>query len=162
MAFSFGAALAVVSVDPDTGAVHVERYVGVYDAGRVINPLTLHGQLDGAAVQGIAGALFEEFSYDGEGQPLVTSFVDHLMPTCADVPSVESLVVEFPAPDNPLGVKGAGNPGIVGTYAALANAVARALDKRGRGVTRLPLEPMTVHGLLEDAATSRAGQEVSA
>jgi len=162
MAFSFGTALAVVSLDRDTGAVDVRRYVGAYDAGRVINPLTLHGQLDGAAVQGIAGALFEEFAYDGAGQPLVTSFIDHLMPTCADVPSVESLVVEFPAPDNPLGVKGAGNPGIVGTYAALANAVADALEEEGRNVTRLPLEPVTIQALLEEATISRAARQLTA
>jgi carbon-monoxide dehydrogenase large subunit len=153
MAFSFSAALARVAVDEETGRVCVREYVGAYDVGRAINPMTVRGQLEGAAVQGIAGALFEEFPYDEDGQPLATSFVDYLLPTCADVPEVESLVFEFPAPDNPLGVKGAGNPGIVSTYAAVANAVSDAL---GTEVTRLPLRPPAVRALIAEASTVRA------
>jgi carbon-monoxide dehydrogenase large subunit len=154
--FSFCASLAFVRVDRATGRVVVERYVGAYDVGRAINPLLVKGQLDGAAAQGLAGALFEEFVYDELGQPLSTTFEAYTLPTLAELPEVESLVFEYPSETNPLGAKGAGGPGIICSHAALANAVADALAAHGVAVTRLPLTPGNVRELI------RAGTQVGA
>jgi carbon-monoxide dehydrogenase large subunit len=148
---SFCTSLALVAVDRATGKVTIERYVGVYDVGRTINPLLVKGQLDGATAQGLAGALLEEFVYDEQGQPLSTSFMDYLLPTLSELPEVESLWFEYPDENNPLGVKGAGGNGIIGAPAALANAVADALARDGVVVTRLPLTPHNVRALIREA-----------
>ncbi len=154
--FSMGGALALVEVDPDTGAPSVLRCVVACDVGRAVNPLVVEGQVVGAAVQGLAGALFENLPFDGDGQPLATSFVDYWMPTAADVPTVDAVVLELqrqgPGAANPLAVKGAGEAGIVGVGAALANAVADALGGRDTVLARLPLLPETVR-LLGGGAT---------
>lgn len=130
--YAMGAALAVVSVDPGTAGVTVQRCVIVADSGRTINPLVGDGQIVGAAAQGVSGALLEEFAYDPEGQPLSTSFMDYCMATAAEVPEVEPIVLELAdlheEPSNPLGAHGLGEIGIIGVPAAIANAVADALD----------------------------------
>jgi carbon-monoxide dehydrogenase large subunit len=144
---SFGCNLALVSVQPDTGKVKVLRLVVAYDVGRVVNPMLLGGQLAGAAAQGIAGALFEELVYSEEGHPLSTSFMDYLMPTLAELPDVQTIILEYPVDGNPLGLKGGGEGGINGTPAAIGNAVADAL---GVAVTRLPLTPNAVRGLMRE------------
>ena len=153
--FSMGAALAVVRVDPETGGVVVERCVLACDVGRAINPLIVDAQLVGAAAQGIAGVLLEELPYDGDGQPLATSLMDYCLPTAAEVPPIETIVLELPQhreeSATPLGVKGAGEGGIVGIGAAVANAVADALGDQGADVDRLPLKPDAVHALLSAA-----------
>jgi carbon-monoxide dehydrogenase large subunit len=146
--YDFCASVAYVAVDRSTGKVTVRRYVGAYDVGHAVNPLIVEGQLDGAAAQGIAGVLFEESPYDEDGQPLAGSFMDYVMPTCAELPAVESLIYEFPSQSNPLGIKGAGNPGIITTHGAIANAVADALGPAGRKLTSLPLRPGRVRELL--------------
>src|SRR5207248_6124852 len=148
---SFCTSLALVSADRATGRVTIERYVGVYDVGRTINPLLVKGQLDGATAQGLAGAMLEEFVYDEQGQPLSTSFMDYLLPTLSELPDVESHWFEYPDENNPLGVKGAGGNGIIGAQAALANAVADALAQDGVVLTRLPLTPNNVRVLLREA-----------
>jgi carbon-monoxide dehydrogenase large subunit len=145
--YAFNAAVAVVSVNRPSGKVTVEHYTGAYDVGRAVNPLILAGQLDGAAAQGIAGALLEQCAYSDNGQPLSTSFLDYLLPTCAEMPEIESLVFEYPS-RNPLGVKGGGNTGIVPTHAALANAVADAIGPAGRRLTGLPLRANAVRALI--------------
>jgi aerobic carbon-monoxide dehydrogenase large subunit len=147
LSYSFGANLALVSVDAETGQVRVERYVVAYDVGRAVNPAALRGQLAGAAAQGIAAALFEELHFDEWGQPLSPSFVDYLMPTAAELPPVDVLVIEHPTPANPLGVKGGGEGGMAGTLGTVANAVADALGEPG-AVTTLPLTPARVASLL--------------
>lgn len=147
LSYSFGANLALVSVDRDTGRVHVERYVVAYDVGRAVSPAALRGQLAGAAAQGIAAALYEELRFDEWGQPLSPSFVDYLMPTAAELPPVDVLVIELPTPANPLGVKGGGEGGMAGTLGTVANAVADALGEPG-SVTTLPLTPAHVASLL--------------
>jgi carbon-monoxide dehydrogenase large subunit len=154
---SFCTSLAVVSVDRATGKVTVERYVGVYDVGRTINPLLVRGQLDGATAQGLSGALLEEFVYDEQGQPLSTSFMDYLLATVAELPEVESFWFEYPDVNNPLGVKGAGGNGIIGAQAALANAVADALGADGVEITRLPLTPNNVRAMLREARRHAVG-----
>ena len=149
MNYPYGVHFALVAIDRDTCEIKVERYVVAYDVGRAINPMLVEGQIVGAAVQGIGGALFEEFRYDGEGQPLVTSFADYLMPTMMDVPFVEALVTEdAPSPINPLGVKGAGEGGINAVGAALASAVDDALQQPG-SVTRLPITPERLFAMLQ-------------
>jgi aerobic carbon-monoxide dehydrogenase large subunit len=146
--FSFGAALSVVNVDNATGKVRVERHIVLHDVGRAVNPALLRAQLAGAAAQGIGAALLEELAYDEHGQPLSTSFADYLMPTAAELPDTEVIVVEHPTPSNPLGVKGAGESGMVATPAAIANAVADALGPSGHFLKRLPLTPRRVRPLL--------------
>ncbi len=137
--FPYGVHIAIVEVDRQTGFVEIKKYLVAQDVGRVINPMLVEGQMVGAAVQGIGGALFEEFVYGTDGQPLATSFMDYLIPTAMEVPNVELLLTEdAPSPLNPLGVKGAGEGGIVAVGGAIANAVSDAL---GAEVTRLPLKP---------------------
>ncbi|MFI6833627.1 xanthine dehydrogenase family protein molybdopterin-binding subunit [Kribbella sp. NPDC050241] len=138
--YSFGAALSMVSVDRETGRVKVLKHVVLHDVGRAVNPALLRGQLAGAASQGIGGALFEELMFDEQGQPLSTSFADYLLPTAGELPEIEVIVVEEPVDSNPLGVKGGGESGMVGTPAAIANAVADAL---GVGTSALPDTPLT-------------------
>lgn len=152
--FSFGAALSMVSVEPETGRVRVLRHAVLHDVGRAVNPALLHGQLVGAAAQGIGGALFEELRFDELGQPLSTSFADYLLPTVGELPSIDVVVVEKPTPANPLGVKGGGESGMVGTPAAIANAVADALDV---GVDSLPALPLTPHRIREFLRSRAAG-----
>lgn len=149
----FGLALAVVRVDTGTGGVDVERIDVGYDIGRAIDPKRVEQQLVGAAVQGVGGALFEELAYDGDGQPLSTTFLDYLVPTAAEAPQVRTFVVESePAPGNPLGLKGAGEAGITPVGAIVANAVADALDLPGDVFTRLPIKPEDVASAAAEAA----------
>ena len=147
-AYPYGTHVAHVAVDAETGMIEILGYVVVEDVGRAINPLLLHGQAVGAAAQGIGGTILEELVYDENGQLLTTTLMDYLLPTSMDVPSIESVVLEeAPSPNNPLGVKGAGEGGIIATGAALANAVANALAPLGvEGVTELPLSPDRVLG----------------
>ncbi|HEU0337406.1 MAG TPA: molybdopterin cofactor-binding domain-containing protein, partial [Gaiellaceae bacterium] len=149
--FSFGAALSVVSLDCETGAVRAERHVVAHDVGRAVNPALLRGQLVGAAAQGIGAALLEELPYDETGQPLAVTLADYLLPTAAEVPEVETVVIEHPVAGNPLGVKGGGEAGMVTAPAAVANAVADALGDAGEAVARLPLTPQRVRGLASGA-----------
>jgi carbon-monoxide dehydrogenase large subunit len=152
--FSMGAALAVVELDPETGAVSVRRCVVACDVGRAVNPLIVEGQLVGAAAQGLGGVLLERLEYGSGGQPLVTSFMDYLMPTAAELPRIEALVLELSKPGsplaNPLGVKGAGEAGIIGVGAAVANAVADAIGGE-TVVAELPITPERVLNLMRRA-----------
>ncbi len=142
LTYSYGAHMAHVAVDPETGKVEVLRYVVVEDVGRCINPLLVHGQAVGGAAQGIGATILEELVYDDHGQLLAGTFMDYLLPTSTDVPPIDSIILETgPSPLNPLGVKGAGEGGIVATGAALANAVAHALAPLGVEVRELPLSP---------------------
>jgi CO/xanthine dehydrogenase Mo-binding subunit len=141
MTYPYGAHLALVVIDRETGQVSVERFAVVYDVGRAVNPLLVEGQLVGGVAQGVGGAILEEFKYDEQGQPLATSFVDYLLPTASEMPAVETVVLEAaPSPLNPLGVKGAGEGGITAAGAAIATAIDQALGRPGT-VTRLPVNP---------------------
>lgn len=152
--FTYGAHVAQVAVDPETGMVEVLRYLTVQDVGRCVNPLLVHGQTIGGAAQGIGGTILEELVYDENGQLLTTTFKDYLLPSSLDVPQIKSVVLEqAPSPLNPLGVKGAGEDGIIATGAALANAVAAALAPLGVEVRELPLSPDRVHGWIKEATT---------
>ena len=125
--YDFGIHAAVVRVDPDVGMPVVERLVVGFDVGRAINPMIVEGQLYGAAAQGIGGILFEKLHHDEDGNPMVTSLMDYLLPTAAEVPYITIIADQSePAHSNPLGVKGAGEGGITGVAAAVANATAHA------------------------------------
>jgi carbon-monoxide dehydrogenase large subunit len=142
LTYTYGTHVAHVAVDPETGKVEVLRYVVVEDIGRCINPLIVHGQTVGAAVQGIGATLLEELVYADNGQLLSGTLMDYTLPTSTDAPPIDSVILEeAPSPLNPLGVKGDGEGGIVATGAALANAVSHALASLGIQVTELPLSP---------------------
>jgi aerobic carbon-monoxide dehydrogenase large subunit len=154
LTYSYGAHVAHVAVDPETGKVEVRRYVVVEDIGRCINPLIVHGQTVGAAVQGIGATILEELVYGDNGQLLSGTFMDYTLPTSTDAPPIDSIILEeAPSPLNPLGVKGAGEGGIVATGAALANAVSHALASLGIQVTELPLSPDRIRGWIRASTT---------
>jgi aerobic carbon-monoxide dehydrogenase large subunit len=150
--YSYGAHAAHVAVDPKTGQVELVDYVAVEDVGRIINPLTLHGQTVGAVVQGLGGALLEQFIYDDDGQLLTGSLADYLMPTASDFPRIRAVALEEkPAPHNPLGAKGAGEGGIIPVGGVMANAVAAALASLGVQPRELPLSPPRVWQLIKNS-----------
>ncbi len=132
---------AFVEVDVATGAVKILRYVVLHDCGRMINPLIVRGQVIGALVQGIGGSILEDLVYDDDGNPLVTTMQDYVLPRMHDVPDIEILHMESPSPLNPLGVKGAGEAGTLGPPAALAAAVEDALAPFGVRINSTPLSP---------------------
>jgi aerobic carbon-monoxide dehydrogenase large subunit len=125
--FSFGAYVAGVDVDRETGEVEIVKIVGVDDCGRVINPLLAEGQVVGAIAQGVGECLHEYVGYDEYGTPLAVNLYDYHLPTAQAVPPIVSALRETPSPLNPLGAKGVGEGGSIGTPAAVANAVADAL-----------------------------------
>jgi carbon-monoxide dehydrogenase large subunit/6-hydroxypseudooxynicotine dehydrogenase subunit gamma len=148
--YPYGAHIAQVRVDPDTGAVTVEQFVLAYDVGRAINPMLVTGQLVGGVAQGLGGALLEEFRYDATGQPLALTFADYLLPSAREVPPVKVLITEdAPSPHNPLGVKGAGEGGVAAAGAAIAAAIDDALGRPGL-ITRLPVTPQKLKALLNE------------
>jgi aerobic carbon-monoxide dehydrogenase large subunit len=144
MTYPYGVHAVAVSVDENTGAVTVLRYLVAYEVGRAVNPMLVEGQLRGGVAQGIGGALLEEFRYDADGQPQSVSFMDYRMPTAAEIPRIDILLSQqHPSPGNPLGVMGAGEGGINAAGAAIANAVRDALGISG-AIASLPLTPATV------------------
>jgi aerobic carbon-monoxide dehydrogenase large subunit len=151
--YSYGAHAAHVAVDPKTGHVELIDYVAVEDVGRIINPLTLHGQAVGAIVQGLGGVFLENFVYDENGQMLAGSFADYLLPGADDFPNVRVVALEErPSPNNPLGAKGAGEGGIIPVAGVIANAVAAALSTLGVSPRELPLSPAKVWELMQAAS----------
>jgi aerobic carbon-monoxide dehydrogenase large subunit len=150
--WAYGAHAAHVAVDPKTGAVALIDYVAVENCGRMINPLTLKGQLVGAVVQGLGGAFMEHLAYDENGQLLTGSLADYLIPTASDFPLVRGYVMEsHPSPISPLGAKGAGEGGIISVGGVIANAVADALSSLGVEPRDLPLSPSRVWQLVQGA-----------
>jgi aerobic carbon-monoxide dehydrogenase large subunit len=143
--YSYGAQAAHVAVDAKIGHVELIDYVVVQDAGRIINPLTLRGQVIGSLVQGLGGAFLEHLVYDEQGQLLTGSLADYLLPTASDFPNLRAFVMdEHPSPINPLGAKGAGEGGMVGAGGVIANAVANALQSFKPDLRELPLTPTRV------------------
>jgi carbon-monoxide dehydrogenase large subunit len=149
--WAYGSHAAHVSVDAKTGHVQLHDYVAVENCGRIINPLTLKGQLVGAVVQGLGGAFMEHLVYDEHSQLLTGSLADYLVPTASDFPIVRGIVMEsHPSPINPLGAKGAGEGGIIPVGGVIANAVADALSSFGVEPRDLPLSPSRVWQLVQD------------
>jgi 2-furoyl-CoA dehydrogenase large subunit len=135
-----------VEIDPVTYQVRVDHYVSMHDAGRILNPTIAEGQIRGAFAQGVAAALYEEFSYDEEGAFLSGTFADYLVPTVSEIPSVEILHMESPSPLTPLGAKGLAEGNCMSTPACIANAIADAL---GAADVPLPATPRRIHAMLE-------------
>jgi carbon-monoxide dehydrogenase large subunit/6-hydroxypseudooxynicotine dehydrogenase subunit gamma len=123
-----------------------------YDVGRAVNPMMIEGQLVGGCVQGLGGALYEEFVYDQNGEPLAATLADYLIPTLRDTPDIEVLLTEdAPSPHHPLGLKGAGEGGINGAGGVIAGAIDDALGMPG-AITRLPVTPQRLRELLRQTS----------
>ncbi|MDE0552985.1 MAG: xanthine dehydrogenase family protein molybdopterin-binding subunit [Candidatus Poribacteria bacterium] len=137
---ALAAQIAKVEVDPGTGRTRVLKLVASQDVGFAINPMAVEGQIEGGTVQGYAWAMMEEMQY-GDGGNINPGFVDYRVPTSADLPTVESVIVEVPAPNGPYGAKGVGEPPITPTLATMANAVKDAVGVR---ITELPIKPERV------------------
>ena len=148
MNYPYGIHFAVVRIDPDIGAVAVERYFVAYDIGKAVNPMLVEGQIAGGVAQGIGGALFEEFRYNARGEPICVTFADYTIPTAREIPPIDVLISEdAPSPLNSLGIKGAGEGGANAVGAAIAAAVDDALERPG-AVTELPVTPQRLRELL--------------
>jgi carbon-monoxide dehydrogenase large subunit len=151
MSYPYGIMGVVVRVDAETGGLAIERLWAAYDVGRAVNPMLIEAQIAGGALQGIGGALLEEFLYDAGGQPLAASFADYLMPGLDIAPPVDLLLTESaPSPLNPLGVKWAGEGGINAAGAAVAAAIDAALAMPG-AVDRLPVTSERLYRLARRA-----------
>ncbi|MEM2555624.1 MAG: molybdopterin cofactor-binding domain-containing protein, partial [Candidatus Caldarchaeum sp.] len=144
LTFPFGAHLAIVEVDAETGQVFLRKVVMVNDCGEVVNPMLVDGQVVGGAAQAIGQALFESLEYDADGTLLTASFADYLIPTAAEMPDILTDRTVTPAP-NPLGAKGVGEASTIGLAQAVVNAVEDAL---GRSVEKTPLTPYMVWSIL--------------
>ncbi|TMS00494.1 xanthine dehydrogenase family protein molybdopterin-binding subunit [Nonomuraea basaltis] len=142
--YAYGAHAAAVAVDPETGAVEVERYWVVNDAGVLVNPAVVEGQIQGGVAQGIGEALTEEIVYTADGQPIT----DYLLPTTREIPDIQVVMLETPSPITPGGMKGVGEAGTIGPPAAIANAVADALPEIAGKITDVPLTPSSLWSLM--------------
>jgi carbon-monoxide dehydrogenase large subunit len=148
--YTYGAHAAHVAVDAKLGHVELIDYVIIEDCGRAINPLTLHGQAIGSAVQGLGGAMMEHLIYDAQGQLLTGSLADYLIPMATDFPNIRAVVLaDHPSPINPLGAKGAGEGGIIAAGGTMANAIANALSSFGAEPRELPLTPTRIWEMVQ-------------
>jgi carbon-monoxide dehydrogenase large subunit len=152
--FPFGAHIAVVEVDTETGRVRVRRHVAVDDCGTVINPLLVEGQQHGGIAAGIGQALYEEVRFDEGGNPITSNFADYAVPSSAELISFDTHSTETPSPLNPLGAKGIGEASTIGSTPAVQNAVIDALAHLGVRHIDLPCTPERVWRTIQDA---RAG-----
>jgi CO/xanthine dehydrogenase Mo-binding subunit len=143
--FASGMHAAIVEIDPDTSEISIERYCVVHDCGTLINPMIVSGQVHGGVAQGIGGALYETLAYDEHGQLRNASFMDFLMPYVTEVPArLELGHQETPSPLNPLGIKGAGEAGVIPVAAVIASAVEDAMGFR---IDAMPLSPSLLFDL---------------
>jgi carbon-monoxide dehydrogenase large subunit len=158
--YTYGSHVAHVVVDARTGHIEILDYVAFEDVGRIINPLTLHGQAVGSIVHGLGGTLLEHLVYDENGQLLSGSLADYLVPIATDFPNIRSKSVELhPSPNHPLGAKGAGEGGTIPVAGVISNAVAAALADLDVQPLELPLTPDRVWRLIEGARKARASGE---
>lgn len=148
--FASGIHGAIIEVDTKTGMVTFVKYAAVHDCGKVINPVVVEGQVHGGVAQGIGGAFFERLVYNDEGQIINASFMDYLLPTAAEVPPIAVDHVETPSPLNPLGVKGAGEAGVIPVPALFASAIDDALSVYGMRIREMPLHPNRLFELLQE------------
>jgi carbon-monoxide dehydrogenase large subunit len=149
--YPFGAHVAVVEVDVETGLVRLVRHIAVDDSGRLLNPLLAEGQVHGGIAQGAAQALFEEVRYDADGNNLSGSLATYAMPSAAELPSFETAHMETPSPLNPLGAKGIGESGAIGSTPAVHNAVVDALRPYGVTDIDMPATPERVWRAIQRA-----------
>jgi carbon-monoxide dehydrogenase large subunit len=153
--FPFGAHIAVVEVDTETGQVSLRRLVAVDDAGRILNPMLLEGQVHGGLAQGAAQALVEAMVYDGEGNPTTANLADYTFISAAELPTFETIHMETPTPHNVLGAKGIGESGTIGSTPAVQNAVVDALAHLGVRHIDMPTTPQRVWAALAEARKER-------
>ena len=149
--FPFGAHIAQVEIDSETGEISLDRYIAVDDCGKAINPLLIDGQVQGGIAQGIGQALYEEAVYDESGQLLSGSLMDYALPTAAMVPAFELDRTETPTSVNPMGAKGVGEAGTIGASAAVVNAAVDALAHLGVRHVDMPLKPEKIWRLVQEA-----------
>ncbi|OGK89993.1 MAG: carbon monoxide dehydrogenase [Candidatus Rokubacteria bacterium RBG_16_73_20] len=149
--YGFIAEIMAVEVDPETAAIRILRYVTVHDAGTIINPMIAEGQIYGGALHGLGGALYEELQYDEDGQCLTATFMDYLVPTACEAPTIEIAHVVSPSPLTPLGSKGLGESSSMTVPAVVANAVSDALAPLGIRITELPITPSKLHAMIQKA-----------
>ncbi len=142
--FPFGCHVAVAEVDVETGEARLVRHIAVDDCGTMLNPMLVEGQVHGGVAQGVGQALYEEFAYDAEGMPLTASLVDYTIPSIGEIPLIETLHTETPTPHNPLGAKGVGESGTIGSTPAVQNAVIDAVSHLGVRHIDMPMHPMRV------------------
>jgi carbon-monoxide dehydrogenase large subunit len=150
--FPFGSHVAIVEVDTETGMVKHRRHIACDDAGRVINPLILDGQIHGGIAQGTAQALLEEFRYDEDGNPITTNFAEYTFISAVELPSIEVVHMETPTFVNPLGVKGIGESGTIGSTPAVQSAVIDALSHLGVRHIDMPTTPERVWSAIAQAS----------
>lgn len=155
--FPFGAHIAIVEVDTETGQVKHRRHIACDDAGRVVNPLILDGQIHGGIAQGTAQALLEEFRYDGDGNPITTNFADYTFISAVELPSIEVIHMETPTFVNPLGVKGIGESGTIGSTPAVQSAVIDAVSHLGVRHIDMPTTPERVWSAIAQATRATSG-----
>ncbi len=153
--FPFGMHLAVVEIDRETGRVRLVRYLAVDDCGRVLNPMMVDGQRHGGIAQGVGQALFEEVLYDEAGQPMTSTLADYALPRAADFPRFELDRTVTPTPRNPLGAKGIGEAGTIGSTPAIVNAVVDALSHLGVRHIDMPTTPEKVWRVLSTQSPPR-------
>ena len=137
----FATHIVDVEVDPETGKVELLRYTAAQDVGKAVHPSYVEGQIQGGVAQGVGWALNEEYYYDESGTMRNSGFLDYRMPTCLDLPMIETILVEVPNPGHPIGIRGVGEVPIVPPPAAIANAIYRAVGVR---MTELPMSPAKV------------------
>jgi carbon-monoxide dehydrogenase large subunit len=155
--FPFGTHICVVEVEPETGKITIISYVAVDDCGKVINPLLVDGQIQGGIAQGLGQALFEEIIYDENGQLLTGSLMDYALPRAADLPRLTLTRTETPTPVNPLGIKGIGEAGTIGSTPAVVSAVLDALAPFGVRHIDMPLTPQKIWAVCEGKKPAAAG-----
>ena len=149
--FPFGTHLCVVEVDAEIGTIEIQKYLAVDDCGKVVNPLLVDGQVHGGIAQGLGQALQEQVVYDDEGQLLTGTLMDYAVPKANQLPRFETVRTETPSPVNPMGVKGVGEAGTIGSTPALVNAVVDALAPLGVRHIDMPLTPERVWEAIQEA-----------
>ena len=158
LSFPHGTHLCAVDVDTETGRATIRRYVCVDDVGEVINPLIVDGQVHGGVVQGISQALFEEAVYDADGNLTTGSFVDYLLPSAPDVPSMITDRTVSPSTTNPMGVKGVGETGTIAATPAVVNAILDAVRPFGVADIPMPCTPERIWRAIKEASDASEGE----
>jgi len=151
LAYANACHVVEVEVDIETGGVTLRRYIALQDSGRRVNPLIVEGQVHGGIAHGIGNAVFERMGYDAAGQPVTTTFADYLLPTAPEMPRFETLYKESPSPNNPLGVKGVGEIGVIPAAAAIVSAIEDALSPFNVRISQMPVAPHELLALIVKA-----------
>ena len=159
--YGFTSEIIVVEIDPETGKTTILKWFSMHDAGVILNPMLVEGQINGACTHGLAASLYEEVAYDENGQCLTASFQDFLVPTAMEVPRIEIGHIETPSPFTELGSKGTGEADSMAVPPALGNALADALAPLGVTVNKLPMSPNDIWHLIQEAQAPQEASETS-